>query len=628
MIKQLPHWCITDLHPAFHDTESLTVIEQTGRLYGKMQELVAAYNEYVEGLNKHIVEFENGTYESIEQFEIGIRQEFQDFIDVINLKVMNQDRVIQDAVNFMKDNLGESLKALIIEMRESGELGEVVIEAFQEVYAQLNSNKLTLDEHAELLNEHSTKLEEHTTQLNEYRTTLEEHTNQLDENSNTFKTCLTPKMYGAAGDGVTDDTESLQSCFDALHERNHTILDLGGLTYKINSPLLIKSMYGCTIRNGKLVSDNFNYSDNEEHNFIVNLIDEFDELQSPSSGGYVQEDNVWENITIDCCLQSNLGCFNIYTSYLRCIIEKCDFRRYTTYGIKFTDNTSLDGHEMIIDNCFFRANFRNEENLTGVGIYTTKADNIFSNLVIVGGAIGIKIASGQLNYYDTIHIYGCSEYGIHINNTNNNTFHSIYFDGSGLYMYKPYSNVFSNCYFLSNAPFQPIVLDKASGYQLLEGLVFSNCKCQFFQPSELNLVALPNGNFSVGTTGNPNKFEFICFNVKDNTQIFNSASYTDYTADVAFNETDYIANRSRLIKKDGWVHICYQGPAQTHAVDDLIMTLPSTCLPLIDEWFIPFISSNGYSGCLTISKSGLVKIGAISTEEAGRITINYSFPCA
>ena len=37
MILKLPKWILTNKFPAFHDTESLTAIEQTARVYGKIR---------------------------------------------------------------------------------------------------------------------------------------------------------------------------------------------------------------------------------------------------------------------------------------------------------------------------------------------------------------------------------------------------------------------------------------------------------------------------------------------------------------------------------------------------------------------------------------------------------------
>ena len=58
-LKKLPHWCITDIFPAFYDFESLTSIEQTARLYAAMQGIIEGCNKYSEELNKTIEEFIN-----------------------------------------------------------------------------------------------------------------------------------------------------------------------------------------------------------------------------------------------------------------------------------------------------------------------------------------------------------------------------------------------------------------------------------------------------------------------------------------------------------------------------------------------------------------------------------------
>lgn len=44
-IEPLPHWVLTDLQPAFYDTESVTVLELLSKIYGKINEVVAMTNE-------------------------------------------------------------------------------------------------------------------------------------------------------------------------------------------------------------------------------------------------------------------------------------------------------------------------------------------------------------------------------------------------------------------------------------------------------------------------------------------------------------------------------------------------------------------------------------------------------
>ena len=59
MITPLPHWVLTDKFPSVYDRESVTAISMVAKLYGKMEELIADYNEFVDGVNHAIAEFEN-----------------------------------------------------------------------------------------------------------------------------------------------------------------------------------------------------------------------------------------------------------------------------------------------------------------------------------------------------------------------------------------------------------------------------------------------------------------------------------------------------------------------------------------------------------------------------------------
>lgn len=99
-MQRLPHWKITDFNPAFYDTESLTAIEQTARVYGAMQTMIDEFNNFVDSVNHSIEEFENGMTTDFEEFTVGLRQEFQDFIDVVELRV-------SDAETFMKTNINK-----------------------------------------------------------------------------------------------------------------------------------------------------------------------------------------------------------------------------------------------------------------------------------------------------------------------------------------------------------------------------------------------------------------------------------------------------------------------------------------------------------------------------------------
>ena len=113
MIDLLNKWNLHDNKYSFYDIESLTLTEMTARIYSKMNELIEDYNKFVDNTNKTIDDFIKGEIENREVFEVAIRQEFQDFIDVVDLKIQEQDTKIDDAVAYMKTNLMNSALTII-----------------------------------------------------------------------------------------------------------------------------------------------------------------------------------------------------------------------------------------------------------------------------------------------------------------------------------------------------------------------------------------------------------------------------------------------------------------------------------------------------------------------------------
>lgn len=105
---QLPRWVLTNEMPAFYESESVTAIEMVAKLYGATQTLIDEYNGFVERTEKTINDFMADATADREVFEIAMRQEFQDFIDVVEMR-------INAAEQYMKDNLSESITQLIDE---------------------------------------------------------------------------------------------------------------------------------------------------------------------------------------------------------------------------------------------------------------------------------------------------------------------------------------------------------------------------------------------------------------------------------------------------------------------------------------------------------------------------------
>jgi hypothetical protein len=81
-IEPLPDWVLTNVQPAFYDTESVTVLSLLSKIYGKINELISSYNEYTE----------------------------------------ETDAKIDEAIAYMKTNLTETVSTLFEEALDNGDI--------------------------------------------------------------------------------------------------------------------------------------------------------------------------------------------------------------------------------------------------------------------------------------------------------------------------------------------------------------------------------------------------------------------------------------------------------------------------------------------------------------------------
>ena len=121
-ITPLPHWVLTDKHVAFYDVESKTAIQMVSRLYGKMQELVSDYNNYVDQINNLISDFQNGMIADFEAFKQCVIKTMDDYIETIDTKINVQDTKIAEAVQYMKDNIVATATTLFNQALENGDI--------------------------------------------------------------------------------------------------------------------------------------------------------------------------------------------------------------------------------------------------------------------------------------------------------------------------------------------------------------------------------------------------------------------------------------------------------------------------------------------------------------------------
>lgn len=107
MIPLLPKWNLHNSRPSFYDSDTVTMLELAAKLHGTMNSLIEDYNSLVEGVNKTIAEFKEGTIEDFEAFETAMRQEFQDFIDSVAVGYQLQEQRINTKIEEFENTVNE-----------------------------------------------------------------------------------------------------------------------------------------------------------------------------------------------------------------------------------------------------------------------------------------------------------------------------------------------------------------------------------------------------------------------------------------------------------------------------------------------------------------------------------------
>lgn len=136
-INNLPNWCIPDSNPAFYDTDSKSVLDQTAKLYGIIKKLVADYNDYAKELDSGMDNFEEEIKKLQSEFEEKIIKLVHDYIHMLDGKLKNQDKVIEDNITYIKNNIGSEVNRIINEMKESGEIEALIADALDGINERL-----------------------------------------------------------------------------------------------------------------------------------------------------------------------------------------------------------------------------------------------------------------------------------------------------------------------------------------------------------------------------------------------------------------------------------------------------------------------------------------------------------
>jgi hypothetical protein len=112
-MQKLPNWVVANKFPAFYDTESLTAIEQTARLYGATNTLIENYNTFISIVDEALANFLEEYQHSNEVHEVSVRQLIQDFFDSVETALQLQNSRITAIENTFGSNIENAINKAI-----------------------------------------------------------------------------------------------------------------------------------------------------------------------------------------------------------------------------------------------------------------------------------------------------------------------------------------------------------------------------------------------------------------------------------------------------------------------------------------------------------------------------------
>lgn len=132
-LQPLPPIALTNLQPTFYDVESVTTIEMVSKFYSYLQNLVNDYNSFVTEVNTNIDDFESDITDKFECFRNCMIKTMNDYIESIDIKIslqdnkiaeslQNQDIAIDNAVNYMKNNIVETTTTVVNGAIDNGDI--------------------------------------------------------------------------------------------------------------------------------------------------------------------------------------------------------------------------------------------------------------------------------------------------------------------------------------------------------------------------------------------------------------------------------------------------------------------------------------------------------------------------
>lgn len=235
----LPPWAETGLQPAFYDVESGTVLQQTARMYDKVNQLTRLFNELSEETQETVDDYINRFTE--------LYNYVHDYFD--NLDVQEQ---IDHKLDEMVDD--GTMQELINNLLEPN-----VIWTFDTVADMQDYENFSVGCFAKTLGFNT--INDGGGAFYKIKDATGVTTNNYDKLAigDTLYAELSvdgsvyPEQFGCVGDGTTDDSNAFQACVDFAHA-NDVAVNLNEKTYLLNSGVTIYTKININGNNGTLKS--------------------------------------------------------------------------------------------------------------------------------------------------------------------------------------------------------------------------------------------------------------------------------------------------------------------------------------------------------------------------------------
>lgn len=211
IIKPLPSWAIINRFPAFYEGESLTAIEQTARIYGKINELINTYNRFVTENNAELTELEAQVQKDLSCAIRTIINLTDSYITQVELRLGHQDRKLDEAYKSFTTDITETVESLIHQMHASGELDRYILEGLDNLWSKIEELQVSVaDEQAALRADYEAAKTSLNAEFNESMQNYDAYFKQLEEKhlgdtyaNNYFREHTNQVLVGiTSGDGV------------------------------------------------------------------------------------------------------------------------------------------------------------------------------------------------------------------------------------------------------------------------------------------------------------------------------------------------------------------------------------------------------------------------------------------